>query len=259
MRGPQVRPASGCALLACLLLVQAPADARTIYRCVRDGSVSLASAPEPGSRCVAKTIEDDAAAVPNLWGNLGVVQGTLYEREQDGRTVYSTRKLPGSTPVFGFTVRTPPGSPAHVGLGSIGMPQLDRYATQFREAARSTGVEDALLRAIAHAESGFDPHAQSPKGAQGIMQLMPDVAREYGVRDPFEPAASIRAGARRLRALLRRYGDDRVLAMAAYNAGVGAVSRYGGVPPYAETQAYVEKVQALHARYRTALAAKAAR
>jgi len=251
-----MRRARACALLPWLLLVQQPADARTVYRCVRDGNVSLASAPEPGSRCVAKTIEDDAAAVPNLWGNLGVVQGTLYQREQDGRTVYSTRKLPGSTPVFGFTVRTPPGSPAHLGLGSVGTPQLDRYAEQFREAARSTGVEDALLRAVAHAESGFDPRAQSPKGARGIMQLMPDVAREYGVRDPFEPADSIRAGARRLHALLRRYGDDRVLATAAYNAGVGAVSRYGGVPPYAETQAYVEKVQALHARYRIALAAK---
>jgi membrane-bound lytic murein transglycosylase B len=253
-----MRPACACVLFAGLLLVPPPADARTVWRCVRDGSVSLASAPEPGSRCVAKTIADDAAAVPNLWGNLGVVQGTLYQREQDGRTVYSTRKLPGSTPVFAFTVRTPPGSPAHVGLGSVGTPRLDRYAAQFREAARSTGVEDALLRAIAHAESGFDPRAQSPKGARGIMQLMPDVAREYGVRDPFEPADSIRAGARRLRALLRRYGDDLVLATAAYNAGVGAVARYGGVPPYAETQAYVEKVQALHTRYRTALATKAA-
>lgn len=256
---PRRAGAQACALLASLLLLAQPAaHARTVYRCVRDGSVSLATAPEPGSRCSARTIEDDAAAVPNLWGNLGIVQGTLYQREQDGRTVYSTRKLPGSTPVFNFTVRTPPGSPAHAGLGRLGAPQLDRYAKQFRDAARTIGVEDALLRAIAHAESGFDPHARSPKGAQGIMQLMPDVAREYGVRDPFEPADSIRAGARRLRALMRRYGDDRVLAMAAYNAGVGAVSRYGGVPPYAETQAYVEKVQALHARYRTALAAKEA-
>lgn len=251
-----MRPAGTCALLACLLLVQPTADARTVYRCVRDGSVSLASAAEPGSRCVAKTIDDDAAAVPNLWGNLGVVQGTLYQREQDGKAVYSTRNLPGSTPVFGFTVRTPPGSPAHVGLGSVGAPRLDQYAAQFRDASRSIGIEDALLRAIAHAESGFDPRAQSPKGAQGIMQLMPEVSREYGVRDPFVPADSIRAGARRLRALLHRYGDDPVLATAAYNAGVGAVSRYGGVPPYAETQAYVEKVQALHALYRTALAAK---
>ena len=242
---------SAATLLAAMLA--ADVQARTVYRCVRGGSVSLASAPEPGSRCTAKTLNDDAASVPNLWGDLGIVQGTLYQREQEGRTVYSTRKLPGSTPVFRFTVRTPAASPAHVGLGQLGPPRLDRYDAQFLAAARSTGVEDALLRAIAHAESGFDPRAQSPKGALGLMQLMPDALREYGVRDPLDPGESIRAGARRLRALLRRYGDDRVLAMAAYNAGAGAVARYGGVPPYAETRAYVAKVQLLHERYRAAL------
>jgi hypothetical protein len=228
-------------------------QARTVYRCVRDGSISLATAPEPGSRCVAKTIDDNAAAVPNLWGNLGVVQGALYQREQDGRSVYGTRNIPGSTRVFGFTVRTPPGSPAHVGLGNVGKPQLDRYALQFRSAARATGVEDAWLRAFAHAESGFDAHALSPKGAQGVMQLMPEVARQYGVRDPYASDESIRGGARHLQALKRRYRNNFVLVAAAYNAGIGAVSRYGGVPPYAETQAYVAKVQALHERYRIAL------
>ena len=242
------------AVLAGLLLVAAQVQARTVYRCVRDGSVSLASAPEPGSRCVARTLDDNAAAVPNLWGELGVVHGTLYEREQDGKTVYSTRNLPGSTRVLGFTVRTPPGSPAHVGLGTLGTPRLDRYAAQFRAASKATGVEDAWLRAIAHAESGFDPRALSPKGAQGVMQLMPDVAREYGVHDPFASDQSIRAGARHLRTLMRRYRNDFTLVAAAYNAGIGAVSRFGGVPPYAETQAYVAKVEALHERYRAALA-----
>ena len=242
------------AVLAGLLLVAAQVQARTVYRCVRDGSVSLASAPEPGSRCVARTLDDNAAAIPNLWGALGVVHGTLYEREQDGKTVYSTRNLPGSTRVLGFTVRTPPGSPAHVGLGTLGTPRLDRYAAQFRAASKATGVEDAWLRAIAHAESGFDPRALSPKGAQGVMQLMPDVAREYGVHDPFASDQSIRAGARHLRTLMRRYRNDFTLVAAAYNAGIGAVSRFGGVPPYAETQAYVAKVEALHERYRAALA-----
>ncbi|WP_159016666.1 lytic transglycosylase domain-containing protein [Cognatiluteimonas profundi] len=240
-------------LLIAALLAAAPAGARTVYRCVRGDSVSLATAPEPGSHCVARQVDDNAAAVPNLWGNLGVVQGSLYERQQDGRTVYSTRKLPGSTRVLGFTVRTPPGSPAHVGLGAVGKPQLDRYASQFRDAARATGVADAWLRAIAHAESGFDAHALSPKGAQGVMQLMPDVSREYGVRDPFASGESIRAGARRLQALKRRYRNDLALVAAAYNAGTGAVARFGGIPPYAETQAYVAKVQALYARYQVAL------
>jgi hypothetical protein len=241
------------ALLVAAMVAAVPASARTVYRCVRGDSVSLATAPEPGSRCVARQVDDNAAAVPNLWGNLGLVQGSLYERQQDGRTVYSTRNLPGSTRVFGFTVRTPPGSPAHVGLGQVGKPQLDRYAAQFRDAARATGVADAWLRAIAHAESGFDARALSPKGAQGVMQLMPDVSREYGVRDPFASGESIRAGARRLQALKRRYRNDLALVAAAYNAGTGAVARFGGIPPYAETQAYVAKVQALYARYRVAL------
>ena len=240
-------------LLLAAMLASAGVEARTVYRCVRHGTVSLSTAPEPGSRCRARTLDDSAAVVPNLWGDLGVVHGTLYQRQQDGSTVYGTRRLPGSTPVLQFTVQTPPGSPAHVGLGRLGPPQLDRYPQQFKAAARASGVDDAWLRAIAHAESGFDAHALSPKGAQGVMQLMPALSREYGVRDPYAPEQSIAAGARYLHALLHRYDHDVVLALAAYNAGIGAVARYGGVPPYVETQAYVAKVQALHATYQAAL------
>lgn len=231
----------------------ASAQARTVYRCVRGGSVSLATAPEPGSRCVARHFDDDAVKLPNLWGALGVVNGTLYERQQDGRTVYSTRKLPGSTPVLAFTVNTPQGEPAHAGLGNVGRPQIDRYAAQFRAAAKKHGVEDAWLRAIAHVESGFDTKAVSPKGAQGLMQLMPETARSYGVTDAYSATQSIDAGARHLHALLRRYRGDFTLAAAAYNAGAGAVARFGGVPPYRETQDYIAKVQRLHASYRQAL------
>src|SRR6476659_7011652 len=109
------------ALLIPLLALHAGiAHARTVYRCTRDGTVSLSTAPEPGSKCVAQHFEDDPAKVPNLWGNLGVVKGTLYERQQDGTTVYGTRKLRGSTPVLAFTVQTPPNSSAHVGLGELG-------------------------------------------------------------------------------------------------------------------------------------------
>ena len=241
-----------CVAIAALCVAPA-ADARTVYRCVRDGTVSLSTAPEPGSKCVAKQIDDDAAKVPNLWGNLGVVQGTLYERQQDGRTVYGTRKLPGSVPVLAFTVQTPPGSPARVGLGRIGPPQLHRYAKEFRAAAKRTGVDDAMLRAFAHAESGFDPKAISSKGAQGLMQLMPAVAREYAVADPFSPAQSIDGGARHLRQLIRRYKGDLELVAAAYNAGIGAVTQYKGIPPYRETIEYVAKVQVLYDRYRRAL------
>jgi hypothetical protein len=244
----------GAALV--LSLACPAADARTVYRCVRDGTVSLSTAPEPGSKCVAEDVDDNAAQAPNLWGNFGVFSGILYEREQDGELVYGTRKLPGSRVYLKFTVATPPGEPAHAGLGRVGRPQLAMHAAEFRKAARATGVEDAWLRAIAHAESGFDAKALSSKGAMGVMQLMPEVAREYGVRDPFSAGQSISAGARHLRVLLRRYRGDRTLAAAAYNAGIGTVERHGGVPPYRETEAYIAKVQALHARYREAMGVK---
>lgn len=242
------------AALFVLIVATTTASARTVYRCVRDGTVSLATAPEPGSRCEAKEIDDQAALLPNLWGSLGVLRGTLYQREQDGKTVYSTRELPGSTTLQAFTVQTPENEPAHLGLGPIGQPRIKPYAAQFRLAAKANGIEDAWLRAIAHAESYFDAGAVSPKGALGVMQLMPETAVDYGVVDPLSAKQSINAGAKHLRNLLRLYNDDYTLAAAAYNAGVGAVARYGGVPPYAETQAYVLKVDELRARYKAALA-----
>ena len=239
--------------LACI----GDAHARTVHRCVQGGTVSLSTAPEPGSKCEAKTIDDNAALLPNLWGELGVFSGTLYEwKAADGRVVYTTRRMPGAVPYLKFTVETPQASSAHVGLGTLGTPRLDAHAKEFRAAAKASKVDDAFLRAIAHAESGFDPLAVSPKGAQGVMQLMPEVQREYGVADPFASKQSIDAGAKLLRALLRRYRGDFTLAAAAYNAGIGTVAKYRGVPPYAETLAYVEKVHALHARYRSALRLK---
>lgn len=228
-------------------------SARTVYRCVQDGTVSLATAPEPGSTCEAQVIDDADPATPNLWGSMGTFSGVLYERQQDGRTVYSTRQLPGSVRVLGFTVRTPPGSSAHVGLGTVGRARLDRFDAAFKRAARRHGVDDAWVRAIAHAESYFDPAAVSTKGAMGVMQLMPEVAAEYGVDEPFDAAASIDAGARHVKFLMAHYGGDLTLVAAAYNAGIGAVALYDGVPPYAETMAYVAKVHALHIRYRQAL------
>jgi Transglycosylase SLT domain len=229
------------------------AEARTVYRCVRDGTVSLATAPEPGSKCEAKQIDDNAVQTPNLWGEMGVFSGALYEREQNGKLVYSTRNLPGSRVYLRFTVQTPPGEPAHEGLGKVEAPKLDRHVNAFKAAAKRTGVEDALLRAVAHAESDFDETAVSPKGAQGVMQLMPATALELGVTDPFSPKQSIDGGARYLRMLLKRYKNDRTLVIAAYNAGPGAVARFDGVPPYDETRAYLEKVTALYERYKRAL------
>ena len=239
-----------------MLLAAATGDAaaRTVFRCTQSGMVSLATAPEPGSTCKAIELDDRAPLLPNLWGDIGTKRVTLYARQHEGRTVYGTRELPGSVAVQSFTIVTPEPDLAHAGMGRVGRPRLDRFPGQFQAAARATGVDDAWLRAIAHAESYFDDKAVSSKGAQGVMQLMPETARQYGVTDPFSSNQSIRAGARHLKNLDTLYDGDRTLIAAAYNAGVAAVTRYDGVPPYPETQAYVAKVRALYARYRDALA-----
>ena len=109
--------------------------------------------------------------------------------------------------------------------------------------APSSGLEPQLLLAVISAESGFRAKAVSPKGAQGLMQLMPATARRLGVTDPFDPEQNVRGGARYLTELLRMFNDDLRLALAAYNAGEGAVMRYGrAIPPYPETRQYVMRV-----------------
>jgi soluble lytic murein transglycosylase-like protein len=118
-----------------------------------------------------------------------------------------------------------------------------------RQAAQANGMDPALVAAVARAESGFNPAAVSPAGAQGLMQLMPSTARGLGVTDPFDPAQNLDGGARYLRAQLDRFGDP-ALALAAYNAGPGAVSRAGGIPPYAETQTYVQRVLGYYQSFR---------
>lgn len=224
-----------------------------MYRCVANGSVSLSTVPEPGARCDAHELSDQEALPSRLWGTPGATRGTLYRREVDGRVVYGTRELPGSVALLGFTIPAPPGAPAHAGLGQVGRPRPELHARAFDAAAERHDLDPAWLRAIAHAESGFRADAVSPKGALGVMQLLPATAKDYGVTDPFSAAQSIAAGARHLARLLRLYDGDRVLAAAAYNAGEGTVARYGGIPPYHETVAYVAKVDALYALYRDAL------
>jgi len=108
--------------------------------------------------------------------------------------------------------------------------------------ARRHGLDPDLVMAVVSVESGFRPQAVSPKGAQGLMQLMPKTASSLGVTDAFDPAQNLDGGTRHLGQLLTLYGGDLTRALAAYNAGEGAVHRHGGVPPYRETRAYVKRV-----------------
>ena len=113
-----------------------------------------------------------------------------------------------------------------------------------RQVAGEVGVDERLALALVETESGWDPGARSRKGAMGLTQLMPDTARGLGVRDPFDPRQNLKGGLSYLRDLLERY-QDRRLALAAYNAGPGAVDRHAGVPPYKETRAYVSRIEKL--------------
>lgn len=136
--------------------------------------------------------------------------------------------------------------------GSVSL-NLTAYADTIRAASVEYGVDEAFLRAIIHAESAFNPRALSLKGAQGLMQLMPGTASDMGVLDAFNSDQNIRGGARYLGLLLHNFDGNERLAAAAYNAGPGAVQRYKGVPPYAETQVYVERVDTLRKRYGAAI------
>jgi soluble lytic murein transglycosylase-like protein len=125
------------------------------------------------------------------------------------------------------------------------------FKAEIDAAAQKYGLDPALLRGLIRQESNFDPNAGSPAGAQGLTQLMPGTAAALGVTNPNDPAQNIDAGARYLRQQLDAFGGDVSKALAAYNAGPGAVQRYGGVPPYAETQNYVRQVQAYADQYRS--------
>lgn len=137
---------------------------------------------------------------------------------------------------------------------SLERPRIGLYDTLIADAAAAHDLDRALLHAIVTVESGYNPRAISPKGAIGLMQLMPETASRYGVKDLFDPAQNLKAGAAYLRDLLRLFKSDVRLAVAAYNAGEGAILKYGNqVPPYPETVAYLPKVLALYERYRAQL------
>ncbi|MEW6488068.1 MAG: lytic transglycosylase domain-containing protein [Thermodesulfobacteriota bacterium] len=156
--------------------------------------------------------------------------------------VYSGRSVEG-TPSF----TDAPTQPGYSVLFREAPPVLPWRDVAEREAERH-GLDPRLVRAVIYVESGEDPRAVSPKGAQGLMQLMPGTAEELGVGNPFRPRENIQGGVSYLAAMLQRFGGNVELALAAYNAGPGAVQRHGGIPPYPETQRYVKKVLDVYRR-----------
>jgi hypothetical protein len=121
--------------------------------------------------------------------------------------------------------------------------QTTPYGEIISAMSQAHGVDPLLVRALIQVESKYNPRARSSKGAMGLMQLMPQTAREYNLRNPYDPKSNIEAGIRRLKSLIDKWGVE--LALAAYNAGEGAVARFNGVPPYRETQSYVSRILSL--------------
>jgi len=136
-----------------------------------------------------------------------------------------------------------------VALEAVGPLSRVQLVALVDQLAARHGVSKKLAHALVTVESNYNPGAVSPKGAMGLMQLMPATARQYAVADPFDPVQNLMAGLQHLRGLLDRFGKGREsLALAAYNAGETAVSRYGGIPPYRETQNYVRRILSLSGR-----------
>jgi soluble lytic murein transglycosylase-like protein len=160
-------------------------------------------------------------------------------RDASGQLVLSNRPRGGGGYVS--TYATPsPSAPVAAASATRALPT--HYDELIRQHASRHGLSPELVKAVIKAESNFNRYAVSPKGAMGLMQLMPATARSLGVEDPFHPDENIRGGVSYLAGLLARYDQNVELALAAYNAGPGAVARYGAVPPYRETRDYVRKI-----------------
>lgn len=220
------------------------------------------TAPAPAAQAVAATASASAPAAQGS-GQRRLQQGQVYSYVKDGVRHYSSSRPSGGAQVAAvrtirysfFETCYACGAAPGVNFGNVRLNQ-NAYSAEIARAARDFGVEEAIVRAIMHAESAFNPNALSRAGAQGLMQLMPATAARFGVVNAFDPEQNIRGGVEYLAWLLKRFNGDLTLAAAGYNAGEGAVQRHGGVPPYAETQRYVVRVGTLAERYRGQVASR---
>ncbi len=222
------------------------APAQVVAVVEKTPSTAIAPAPVP-----AAILPKPAAAAPRR-----VVSGQVYSFVKDGVRNYTSVRPRGIDVASVRTIKYSfietcfaCGNP-NVNFGAVRLNTL-AYESEIASAAREFGVEESIVRAIIHAESSYNPVALSRAGAMGLMQLMPATARRFGVSDAYNASQNIRGGVQYLAFLLKRYQGNLTLAAAGYNAGEGAVDRNGGVPPYAETQRYVQRVAVLAERYRS--------
>jgi soluble lytic murein transglycosylase-like protein len=179
-----------------------------------------------------------AALLIALWP--AHAQAQIYAwRDANGTLVLSDRSIDSPTDVYQVE-----GAPRYVSTTPVESPSArELYEPYVLDYSNQHSLRPELVRAVIQVESGYNPRALSPKGAMGLMQLMPETARMLGVKRPYDPEQNIRGGTRYLRLLLDKYDGNEELALAAYNAGSGAVDRYGKrIPPYRETRDYVKKV-----------------
>ncbi len=225
--------AAGQAIPLATLLLASAAEAEIVKRTLPDGRVEYTNVTSKSAKAKGDTIY--------MYRNkLGVL--SFSDRKPGGNLDYEVMRFDC------FACRAQPG----VNWQTTPL-NLQSYRDQTRTLARVTGVDEALIRAVIHAESAFNASVISSKGATGLMQLMPATAADLGVDNRLDPSENIAGGSRYLEQLLALYDGDERLATAAYNAGPGTVARYSGIPPYTETQNYVSRVQILRGRYALSL------
>jgi len=277
-----------CGLVACALLVPGLARAGAVYRCVgptgqmtftnktsgygKCSKVADYAEPAPSAKHAVATKQVDyrsasAGTAPGESPPEAAAPGTADAPKDTGTqvrrgAVYKVSRINGVTeytnikPNRGgyqvlFTyISTCYACNLHstVNWRSTAL-NREAYRSEVAAAATEFGVDPALLRAVIHAESAFNPNALSNKGAQGLMQLIPGTASDMGVDNPFDVSQNIRGGAQYLAGLLKEFKGDERLATAAYNAGPQNVLKYNGVPPFDETRVYVDRVATLRQRY----------
>ena len=226
----------------------------TIFGSPVSGSIAATAQAAP--------VAAPAVATPSVAGPR-LIRGQVYSYVKDGIRTYTSTRPKGSAGVSGLRaiqysyMETCYACSAKPGV-SFSTVRLNTaaYQAEITAAAHEHGVDEAIVRAIIHAESAFNPNALSRVGAQGLMQLMPATARRFGVSDSFNAAQNISGGVKYLAFLLKRFNGNLTLAAAGYNAGEGAVDKYNGVPPYSETQRYVQRVGLLAERYRGTVATR---